>query len=70
VYVPPGELIYTGKVLQERLNRILSCPHPCSCSVCGNQRWIEGPTRKELENLLKMKEGIEEYYGSKIETNS
>lgn len=62
VKVPVGELVFKGKALQERLNRILSCPHPCSCMCCGNQRKFYGSTRKELKNILKLKEGIEEYY--------
>ena len=56
-----------GKRLQatdsspQTLGMLLHTSTPCSCPMCGNPRKIEGASRKERLQSVKLKEGILEY---------
>lgn len=48
-----------GQTMPARqLGRVVQYPQACSCPMCGNQRAIEGLTRKELGDEATLDEGL------------
>lgn len=50
-----------GQAMPARqLGRAVQYPQMCSCPMCGNQRDIDGPTRRELGDKATLTEGLSE----------
>lgn len=66
------ERYFTEKEKREKLGMLINCrkPYCHHWGCCHHVRFIYGYTLKELINVLKKEEGIEEYDESKVEVNS